>query len=265
MSSTLDLLQAPSLTALAWLRHAFSTRPGGVSTPYGRPGDLNLGFTPEDAPQAVEENRRRLLTAVTGTAAFPLVTTRQVHGSRTLHIQSPQPAPLEPADGLITALPGIALAMLTADCVPVLLADPRHRAVAVLHAGWRGTAACIVEQAIAAMTQAFHSDPKHLIAAIGPSIGPCCYTVGDEVRTSFQAAFPYADSLFQATHLDLWQANRRQLLAAGLPAPNITTLAQCTACTLADGHRRFFSYRADNAVTGRMLSVIGIAPGHPIP
>ncbi len=266
----LHLLRAPALTALPWLRHGFSTRAAGVTTIYGRPNDLNLGFTKEDDPAAVQENRRRLVSATQSPgplSPWPLITTRQVHAATTLTLHEPPAAPLPPADGLTTQIPGHFLAMLTADCVPVLLVDPIHRAIAVFHAGWRGTAARIVEQGVEVMRTQHRSDPTHLLAAIGSSIGPCCYAVGEETTQAFHEAFPYAPDLFSDGKLDLWQANRRQLLTAGVPATNITVLAQCTACTRDDqGRREFFSHRAERGVTGRMISLIAIQPGtHPVP
>ena len=254
------MLQAASLAALPWLRHGFSTRPGGTTAVYGQPGDLNLGFTKEDDRATVEENRRLFLEILAPGKRWPLRTTRQTHSDLTLRVKTPE-APLDPADGLSTALSGVFLAMLTADCVPVLLVDPKHRAIAVFHAGWRGTVAAIVEQGVHHMRQTYGSVPEDLLAAIGPSIGPCCYEIGEEVRTRFDAAFPYAASLFENHHLDLWQANRRQLQSAGLPPANITVLAQCTACTRApDGERLFFSYRTEQGVTGRMMTAIAIVP-----
>jgi YfiH family protein len=268
------LLRAASLAALPWLRHGFTTRAGGVSTIYGRPDDLNLGMTKEDDRDMVLENRRILVEAACARdhaedrqPAWPLVSTRQIHSATILTLNEPPPAPLEPADGLTTQVPSLLLAILTADCVPVLLADVRHRAVGVFHAGWRGTVARIVEQGVGVMQNQHGSDPADLLAAIGPSIGPCCYEVGEEVTQSFYQAFSYAPNLFADQHLDLWQANRRQLLAGGIPKANITTLAQCTACTReGDGSRRFFSHRAEHGVTGRMMSVAGIEPAvHPLP
>lgn len=254
------MLQAAHLAALPWLRHGFSTRPGGVTTVYGQPDDLNLGFTKEDDRAAVEENRRLFLERIAPGQAWPLRTTRQIHSDLALPVPTPD-IPLDPADGLSTALPGVFLAMLTADCVPVLLVDPAHRAVSVFHAGWRGTVAAIVEKGVQHMRDAYNSTPGDLLAAIGPSIGPCCYEIGDEVLTRFHASFPYAASLFRDRHLDLWQANRRQLESAGLPPAHITVLGACTACARTpDNRRKFFSYRTEAGVTGRMMTAIAIVP-----
>ena len=114
------------------------------------------------------------------------------------------------------------------------------------------------------MAADFSSHPQDLIAAIGPSIGACCYTVGDEVHTAFTSAFEYSEALFRkssasALHLDLWEANRRQLLASGLSASSITVVGDCTGCTGLPNSLRYFSHRRDEGFTGRMMNVIGIA------
>ncbi len=165
---------------------------------------------------------------------------------------------------MLTALPEVLLAVQTADCVPVLIADTKNRVVAAFHAGWRGTVARIVEHGVGTMRTEYGSHPNDLIAAIGPSIGPCCYAVGEQLLQEFGDAFAYAPELFRSSarelKLDLWEANRRQLVGAGLAPERITTVEQCTACTYeADGRRRFFSHRAEAGFTGRMMSLVGVA------
>ena len=266
----------------AGVRHGFSTRRGGVSTVYGDAGELNLGFTASDAPENVAENRARLLRDVFGEER-PLVTLRQVHSGLSYQVRQQHAAERAcmAGDGLMTDEPGIVLGIQTADCVPVLVADPVRGAVAAFHAGWRGTLRRIVERGIGQMRLAFGSQPQDLIAAVGPSIGVCCYSVGEEVEHAFRSQFHYANELFRevsdadpirrkypmlfltqrapghsdlgpSIHLDLPEANRRQLLDAGIPASRIEISGDCTSC------RRdlFFSYRAENAFCGRMLSVI---------
>jgi polyphenol oxidase len=265
-----------------WLRHGFSRRIGGVSAVYG--GDsLNLGWTKEDNPADVTENRRRFMSAVagemTGNDSFTLVNVRQIHsaitrvireedGPRSGKLQTPEGKAVVEGDGLMTSLPGVMLGVGTADCVPVLVADVKKRAVAAFHAGWRGTVARIVEQGITKMTQEYGSRPEDLIAAIGPSIGTCCYVVGEEVRTAFSSQFDHADELFlsdrkgsPSIHLDLWKANQRQLLAAGVEPSKISLIGECTACSRDEqGRPRYFSHRAERGITGRMLNVVGIVP-----
>jgi hypothetical protein len=194
-------------------------------------------------------------------------------------------------DALMTRQRGLLLGIQTADCVPVLIADTKTRAVAAFHAGWRGTLARIVERGVGTMRLEFGSQPKNLIAAIGPAVGACCYSVGEEVRHEFESQFVYAPELFSEVydsdpvrdkypmlfltarapghsnigpqiHLDLHEANRRQLLDAGVSAKAITVVGECTACArLRDGRRKYFSHRAEHGFTGRMLSAIGVVHG----
>ncbi|RXH56207.1 peptidoglycan editing factor PgeF [Granulicella sibirica] len=258
-----DLLRAPSFSAVSWLRHSFSGRQGGGTTVYGRAEDLNLGFTKEDDRAIVSANRLRLIAATADDEAgisWAFAHSRQIHSDTILTLRAGSLDPAEPADGLLTDVPGVFLAMLTADCVPVLLVDVRLKAVGVFHAGWRGTVAGIVRKGVARMQEEYGSNPADILAAVGPSVGPCCYEVGEEVRTRFDESFAYAVDLFDGANLNLWEANRQQLLAAGVPAANITVLAQCTACTHHEGISRFFSHRADKGVTGRMMALIGIVP-----
>lgn len=285
----IDVLRTESLARLPWLIHGFSTRIGGVSKIYGG-GTLNLGFTAQDSPSAVVRNRQLLLAAlkkptVQSNASgerLPLATLRQVH-SDLIHRISEFPASTLVGDGLITNQPGIFLAVLTADCLPVVLVDPRKRAVGVFHAGWRGTAKRIVEKGVGEMRRHFGTRPVDLKAAIGPGIRGCCYQVGPDVRQVFEAQFDYGKDLFRETKdsdevrerypllflsarapghselpkkifLDLAAANRRQLLAAGVQAKNISDLGLCTSCRM----DLFFSHRAEKGITGRMMAMVGI-------
>lgn len=271
------VLQIASWQSYKWLRHGFSTREGGVSTVYG--GDsLNLGWTKDDDPNRVAENRRRFLETCCGAsgeqAGLQTVTLKQVHsavthsvredsGVREGKLQTAEGKAVLEGDGLMTDLTGVMLGVQTADCVPVLVADVKKRVVAAFHAGWRGTVARIVERGVGMMGREYGSRPEDLVAAVGPSIGPCCYAVGDEVRAEFGAQFGYAEDLFAIRssgqmHLDLWEANRRQLLDAGIRAEQITVVGECTACAVSGGERKYFSHRAEHGFTGRMMSVVGI-------
>jgi YfiH family protein len=273
-ANALEITKVRQWEQYDWLRHGFSTRAGGVSSVYGGT-TLNLGWTKEDDADAITENRRRFVDAVAhqqqpGTP-FTLVGVRQVHEA-TIHALHPSDGALEgrlatpegkavlEGDGLITSQPGVLIAVGTADCVPVLVVDVSKRVVAAFHAGWRGTAARIVELGIAKMRQDYGSRPEDLLAAVGPSIGACCYTVGDEVHTQFQSIFPYAATLFhEGLHLDLWQANRHQLIDAGLEERQIAIIGECTACSRTpQGEMRYFSHRGEHGVAGRMLNAIGI-------
>lgn len=281
----IEILQAAPLTRMSWLVHGFSTRQGGSSRAYGK-GSLNLGFTVHDERASVAKNRSALISAVTkgGKAAWSLVSLRQVHSDLIHCVSQTAKLPLA-GDGLITNTPGLLLAVLTADCLPVIVVDPKHRAVGVFHAGWRGTVKRIVEKGVGEMRKHFDSDPAQLRAAIGPGIRNCCYQVGPEVKDTFQAQFAYGAELFRETKerdeiherypllfltarapghselpkrifLDLAEANRRQLLDAGIPARNISDLGMCTSCK----PELFFSHRAEKGRTGRMMAVVGIKP-----
>jgi YfiH family protein len=284
--SRVEIVRAPGWDSWPWLIHGFSTRTGGVTTAYRpdqRAGELNLGFTESDSRDNVIENRRRFLKALGGPVDMKLVTLKQIHSSSVLTVGEHELAPSCQGDGLMTNQPGILLAIQTADCIPVLVADVRKKAVAAFHAGWRGTVKRIVESGVGKMRVAFRSRPEDLVAAIGPGIAACCYAVGEEVRSEFGSQFSYAAELFHevsdsdpvrekypmlfltarapghsnlgpSLHLDLMEANRRQLLDAGLRAESITVVGDCTRCQ----SNRYFSYRTEQGFTGRMLSVVGI-------
>lgn len=176
---------------------------------------------------------------------------KQVHGCAV--VQPPWAEPPE-ADASVTATAGVLLAIETADCLPVLIVDPRNRRVAAAHAGWRGTVARVSQNAVQTLVNA-GSDPRHLLAALGPAIGPCCYEVGAEVEEAFGPSGSnfFAPGQGPRKHLDVGAANRAQLEEAGLVSTNIDSLALCTRCR-AD---LFFSYRRDGPSAGRMISVVG--------
>ncbi|MGB7548357.1 MAG: peptidoglycan editing factor PgeF [Terracidiphilus sp.] len=299
-----EWLPVPGWEKLPWLWHGFSTRRGGASRAYcadGAPGELNLGFTASDDREIVARNRRLLAEAVTADPATPLVTLRQIHSTLLVLAGAAEAARERPCkggvpndrslsmgckgDGLLTGEPGLLLAIQTADCIPVLVADRKRRAVGAFHAGWRGTVERIVETGVGRMRLEFGSRPEDLVAAIGPGIGLCCYAVGEEVFSRFESQFAYAGELFRevydadpvrrkypmlfltqrapghspigpSLHLDLVEANRRQLLDAGLKAGAIKVVGGCTSCQ----PELFFSHRASRGHAGRMMSVIGIRP-----
>jgi polyphenol oxidase len=287
----IQLLHSEKLGKLAWLVHAFSTRHGGVSRVYGE-NSLNLGFTKHDSRAAVERNRELFLKELgvaNGHSSWPLVSLRQIHSDlihRVDRVRGDR-MPEQPlaGDGMVTDTPGLVLAVQMADCLPIILADRKQRAVGVFHAGWRGTVKRIVEKGVGEMRKHFKSDSRDLVAAIGPGVQACCYEVDEEVRTKFEAQFSYASSLFRQAKesdpvrekypllfltarapghselpvklfLDLVEANRRQLLDAGLMAKNIEAVGPCTACHT----ELLFSFRAEKGVTGRMMAAAGISP-----
>jgi YfiH family protein len=289
-SNGVRFLAVSGMERIPWLWHGFSTRQGGVSRAYCAedvPGELNLGFTPVDRREAVVENRKLMAEAISGDRETPLITLRQIH-SNLVHVVSASDAGRErpwKADGVITGQPGLLIGIQTADCIPVLVADRKRRVVAAFHAGWRGTVKRIVETGIGRMRIEFGSRPEDLSAAIGPGAGPCCYAVGEEVLSEFDAQFVYSRELFHEVysadavhnkypmlfltqcapghspigpglHLDLVEANRRQLLDAGLSPRSIHLTGGCTNCQ-AD---LFFSHRASRGYAGRMIAAIGIKP-----
>jgi YfiH family protein len=283
-ASSIQIIHATNLGKLPWLIHGFSTRPGGASRVYGG-SVLNLGFTAKDSKAVVERNREaflRKLGGISGKKPWPLVTLRQIHSDLIHQVTEPPDTPLV-GDGLITNTPELLVGVQTADCLPVILVDKRHKAVGVFHAGWRGTIKRIVEKGAGAMRLWFGTMPRDLQATIGPGIHACCYEIGAEVREQFESQFEYAASIFREIQesdpvrekypllfltarapghsvlpkkifLDLVEANRRQLLGIGVSAKNITASLLCTSCN----PKLLFSYRAEKGVTGRMMAVVGV-------
>lgn len=284
----IHILRPALLAEYPWLVHGFSTRAGGFSREYGK-DSLNLGFTEDDSRATVERNRAAFLTELCSnnkpnneSSLWPLVTLRQVHSDLIRLVDSRPDSDLA-GDGLVTKTAGLLLAIQTADCLPIILVDPKRRAAGVFHAGWRGTVKRMVEKGVGEMRRHFGSQARDLKAAIGPGIHGCCYEVGQEVRDKFESQFVYTEKLFRVVEetdparekypmlflsarapghselprkifLDLVEANRQQLLAAGVPAKSIEASAFCTNCRT----DLLFSYRAENGKTGRMMGVVGI-------
>lgn len=281
------VLQARAFLQFPWLVHGFSTRLGGVSEQDGR-RMLNLGFVEWDEQSRVERNREQFFRAA-GAQAMRPVALAQFHSSmvRILGRGHFNAAALAErpwrGDALVTRTRGLLLTMQTADCVPILLADPRRRVVAAIHAGWRGTAARIAEKAVGDLRMHFGTRPQDLWAAIGPAIGVCCYEVGPDVAHEFGSQFAQAGDWFDGpfeplstgdeptpflwlqtdppghdrpkrAQLNLAAANRWQLENAGVMAERISACGLCTGC-LGDW---FFSYRREGRRAGRMMAAIGI-------
>ena len=202
--------RAPGLAALPGIEHSFGTRHAGP--------------------------------------AGALRTLKQVHSSLVIDVSGCSET--TEGDALVSAEPGVWLAVKTADCVPVLIVSADGRAVAAVHAGWRGTAAGIVTHTVDALTRRFGVRSEDLHAAIGPSIGPCCYEVGEEVAARF------ASGLLTGRHLDLWTANQRALQAAGVPSGQIELAGLCTFCLAGE----FYSWRREGSRCGRMYSAVRLAP-----
>jgi hypothetical protein len=273
----LKILQLDAFNELPWLLHGFSTAPGGVST-LDSQKVLNLSFTDWDSRENVLANRKKFQTAL-GAEKFPLIALKQIHSAVIWPFASVPKDPRK-GDAALTKTSGLLLAVQTADCVPILLVDPKKRVVAAVHAGWRGTLARILEKTVGELHAHYNSNPAGLLAAIGPSIGPCCYEVGVELVIQFNSQFAGAADYFDEprsgeepnplqwmnmmppghqpppknVHLDLPKANRSQLLAAGLQEKYIFSSNLCTACHPS----LFFSYRKQGPQSGRLLSAIGI-------
>lgn len=208
------------LDDISWLKHGFGTR-------------LASAWPPRDS----------------------LVSVRQTH-SDTVVLSDGRPGLIGEGDALITDCAGTLLSIRTADCLPILIADVRNRAVAAVHAGWRGTLAGIAVKTVGALEARFGARREDLRVAIGPGIGPCCFEVGPEVAVQFSALFPERDDLRHRTKLDLAEANRRELAAYGISPEQISSAALCTYCD----DSLFHSYRRDSERSGRMTSAIGIRP-----
>jgi len=259
----LELLVSPILEASGFI-NAFTTRRGGVSPLPA--AALNLGnFSQDDHPNIIE-NRRRLNAALQLNDR-PLLTLQQIHSADIHWVVNEQDvaavAATPPVGDALIAVPGVTLlAVQTADCLPILIADRRTGATAVVHAGWRGTLAGIVSRTVRAMRERLASRPEDLLAAIGPAIGPCCFEVGPEVLARFREVWSHTPELVSnpqpdgRVHLDLSLANRLQLHDAGLPADSIQDCRLCTICH----NNMFFSYRAEKGAenpVGRLMGVIG--------
>jgi hypothetical protein len=205
-----QIYRAAELDSFEWLVHGFGTRHADVPALFGN-----------------------------------LATLRQIHSSTCVAAEGRAGA-LGPGDALIENTPGAVVAVRTADCIPILLVDERLRAVAAVHAGWRGTVARIAAHALEALRERFGTSPADVHAAIGPGIGPCCYEVGPEVAAQFGAQ--------GRTRIDLPGANRRQLIEAGVTPGRIYASNLCTMCRGEDFH----SFRRDGEAAGRLFSFAGI-------
>lgn len=254
-------LRARAHVGVEWLeaggegwRAVFSTRRGGVSR--GPFATLDLSYAVGDMPERVGENRRRL-AAATGFDAGALVVGRQVHGTRIATVAAAdrgrgaadQRHALADVDGLLTGEPGLPLMVAVADCVPVVVvAAGRGGAlrVAALHAGWRGLLAGILERGV----QLLRRHGSIVAAVVGPSIGPCCFAVGEEVGRAFERQYP---GTWHDGRVDLWGAAVRQLTDAGVAERAVTLARVCTSCD-----ERFFSHRRDAGRSGRQAGIVWI-------
>lgn len=266
--TSLPFLEFPILSQTGLVKHLFTTRLGGVST--GKFESLNLSFSRGDDPAAVMENYQRVAAAMDGSVS-DMVCTDQTHTTNIRLVTSKdkgkgilQKRDYQDVDGLITDEPGIILCAFFADCVPVYVLDPVHRAIGLAHSGWRGTAAFMGMRLLEQMKNAFGTDAKQCIAAVGPSICRECYEVSEDVADAFSKAFDSRAGenkreaeekkliLYRKENgkyqLDLWRANELVLLAAGVPQKQIAITNICTCCN----PKRLFSHRASHGERGNL-------------
>ena len=260
-------LTFPSFERFDYIHHAFSTRMGGVSQ--NEYASMNLNFGRGDPDENVTENFRRFCHAA-GFDFNTLVASSQDHHTCIRRVTAEnygtgiwKPKDMQSVDGLITDRPNVTLVTYYADCVPLFFLDPENRAIGLAHAGWRGTVAQIGEKTVKAMIREFGSNPQNLVAAIGPSIGPCCFEVGTPVYDEFMTLVKLHPQEFIVEKgggkymVDLWEANRRILFNAGIPAENITVAHLCTECN-ADW---LYSHRASGGRRGGLAAMMCIAEG----
>lgn len=260
-------LTFPILERLEGITHAFSTRLGGVST--GDVGTLNLSFSREPGQENVRENHRRLAAAA-GYPAERMVFSRQTHTTNIRvvteadcgkgYLSEPD---YDDMDGLVTNVPGIPLVTFYADCVPLFIVDPVHRAIGCSHSGWRGTAANIGKETLEVMKREYGTDPREVYAAIGPSICQECYEVSRDVIEQFCSAYPERlwPLLFypvsgEKYQLNLWEACRQNFLAAGMSPEHIGMPDICTCCN----PEFLFSHRASHGRRGNLAAVLMLDP-----
>jgi len=241
---SLELFTCTALTEQS-VPHGFSLRwcRGSGGEPFGLP----------------DRNRQNAGELAASLGLTEAVLMRQVHGNEVVRVDAP-PASPPACDGMVTDREGIALTVQVADCLPLLFWDPVRRAAAAVHAGWRGTLAGVARSTVARLREEFNSRPEDLLVVAGAAIGACCYEVGDEVVSVYRERFPYASTLFRPgprgrEHLDVLEANRRQLLDAGVHPEKVYALGLCTSCDNTD----FYSFRKEGRGVGRLLGAIGIS------
>ncbi len=254
LAGTPPALRVDGWDAVEGLAHGFFGRAGGVSS--GPLAALNVSERVGDSPGNVGANWALAARALPG---LRVVRMTQVHGARVVRVDAPTQEVGE-ADAMFTATPGVGLAVLTADCVPLLGVAPAHGAVLAVHAGWRGTLAGVAAAAVEAASVALAIAPASWRLALGPSIGGCCYEVEADLGARFVDRWgPMPDAwrpMGGRGQLDLRAANRAILTASGVPGEQIENVGPCTSCA----HAQYFSHRASGGFAGRQLSLIGL-PG----
>lgn len=255
----------PALEKIKGIRHAFSTRLGGVSEGYL--SSMNLSYSRGDDPANVRENYRRFCEAA-GFASEDIVTSDQTHTTNVRYVTKEdcgsgvtRARDFQNVDGMITDEPGVVLATFYADCVPLYFVDPVHRAIGLSHSGWRGTVHKMGQETLRAMHEKFGTKPEDVLAAIGPSICQDCYEVSEDVIEEFRAAFPESlhpvlfyektDGKYQ---LNLWEANRQIFLMAGVPEEQIYLPNLCTCCN----PKLLYSHRASKGKRGNLAAFLSL-------
>ena len=258
------ILRFPALSAVPFVNHAFSTRRGGVSRP---PFDtMNLNFKKGDPDENVRENFFRFCRAA-GFDPESLTASAQTHSTNVRRVTKAdkgngifRPGDRTGVDGLVTNVPGVTLVTYYADCTPLFFVDTKRGAIGLSHSGWRGTAARMGAVTLRRMREEFGTEPEDVIAGIGPAIGPCCYEVDEPVAREFQAMEDVKPEAFVRSLgggkyiVDLWEANRRILLSAGVPEASIASARLCTKCHSG----LLWSHRATGGVRGGMAAMLCI-------
>mgnify|MGYP000181620941 CR=1 FL=1 len=259
------LLKYKKLEEIPWIRHCFTTREGGASK--GIFAELNLSFTRGDEEAAVRENYRRVAKRM-GTEVSHFVCSDQTHTTNVRVVTQEDAGAgvvrergYTDVDGLITNEPGLVLSTFYADCVPLFFIDPVHRAIGLSHSGWKGTVGHIGQKTVWKMHEVYGSEPKDIVAAIGPSICQSCYEVSDDVAEAFRANFTAdeaADILLDKGNgkyqLDLWKANEIVLLDAGVKKDHLEVTDVCTCCN----PELLFSHRASHGQRGNLGAFLGL-------
>ena len=265
VNNNIGVLKFPSLTQIGFVNHGFSTRLGGVSK--GHLASMNLSFSREDDRETVNTNFQRICSFL-GTNEENLVFSDQVHDTKIRMVTKEDQGKgivkkrdYFGVDGLITNIPGLVLVTFYADCVPLYFVDIKKKAIGLSHSGWRGTVHKMGLKTVEAMKKQYGSNPKDIIAVIGPSICEECYEISEDVMLEFKQSFSKeklddileekADGKYQ---LDLWFANKLILLEAGIPDENITVSGICTSCNSS----LLYSHRASNGKRGNLAAFLSI-------
>lgn len=254
-------LTYPILEDTQIVLHGFSTKLGGVST--GNCATMNISIHRGDRPEAVEENKRRIAAAI-GVKPEQMVYSQQTHTTNVAVVTAADRGRSIPeTDGMITDEPGICLVTFYADCVPLYFVDPVKKAIGLSHSGWRGTVNKMANVTIERMTETFGTDPKDVVAAIGPSICQDCYEVSEDVICKFRENFSkeYWDELFYAKdngkyQLNLWKANEYNLMEAGVLKDHIAVTNLCTCCN----PDILFSHRVTGWDRGNLSAFLALKP-----